>query len=275
MPPKTRGRSKGKGKAPNQNAVPDVYRDMLEEAIPAQSQISERPLKKRRVGLRGAVVSASESGPPKPSVAESHDESDDDEDEDMEFEDVIAVEKSLDGEDSDEDASRPQQIAYRDSDEESDESDADIEIDWETLNFNTKDDEPSGDLELTLNRPAPQRQVATPRRKALTQGDKDHRLQIHKLHLLCLLSHVDRRNEWCNDSVVQDSLRPLLNKKMLSYLRPREDLPPFGQADSLKRGLDMAAVLWRTKFQITKRGLRRALWADDEDDIKNVCLSSS
>ncbi|KAJ8063150.1 hypothetical protein OCU04_008391 [Sclerotinia nivalis] len=269
MPPKTRGRPKGKGKATSQNAVPDVYRDMLVEAIPAQLEVPERPLKKRRVGLRGAAAPASESGPSKASVAGSHDKAEDEEDEDVEFEDVITASKSLNGEDEDDDTSTIQQTAYRDSDEETDESD---EIDWENINFNAKDDEPSGDLELTLTRPAPQRQPTTPRRKALTQGDKVLRLDIHKLHLLCLLSHVHMRNEWCNDPVVQDSLRPLLNKKILSFLRPRKDLSQFSQADSLKRGLEMVAVLWRTKFQITKRGMRRALWADDEDDIKNYKL---
>ncbi|KAF7923256.1 hypothetical protein BELL_0033g00110 [Botrytis elliptica] len=270
MPPKTRGRAKGKGKAASQNAVPDVYRDMLEEAIPSQSAVPERPLKRRRVGLRDAVVTASEAGPSKPSVAESHDEAKDDED--VEFEDVMTAPTSFNGEAPEEDVNGPQQTAYRDSDEETDESDADVEIDWENINFNTKDDEPSGDLELTLTRPEPQRRTATPRRKTLTQGDRNLRLEIHKLHLLCLLSHVHRRNEWCNDSEVQDSLRPLLNRKILSFLRPRKDLSQFSQAESLKKGLDMVAVLWRTKFQITKRGLRRALWAESEDDIKNYKL---
>ncbi|KAF5870520.1 putative dna repair protein [Botrytis fragariae] len=270
MPPKTRGRAKGKGKAAGQNAVPDVYRDMLEEAIPSQLAVPERPLKRRKVGSRDAVVTASKAGPSKPSVAESHDEAEDDED--VEFEDVMTAPTSLNGEDPEEDANVPQQTAYRDSDEETDESDADVEIDWENVNFTTKDDEPSGDLELTLTRPAPQRQTVTPRRKTLTQGDKNLRLEAHKLHLLCLLSHVHRRNEWCNDSAVQDSLRPLLNRKMLSFLRPRKDLSQFSQAESLKKGLDMVAVLWRTKFQITKRGWRRALWADNEDDIKNYKL---
>jgi hypothetical protein len=68
-------------------------------------------------------------------------------------------------------------------------------------------------------------------------------------------------------------LKPLLTKKMLSFLRPRQDLSQFSQTDALKRGLDLAAVMWRTRFEITKRGMRRALWADDEEHIKNVSLS--
>ncbi|KAB8294085.1 hypothetical protein EYC80_009539 [Monilinia laxa] len=271
MPPKTRAKPKGKGKVTNQNVVPDVYRDMLAEAIPAQPELPERPLKKRRIGLRGAAVPASVSGPSNPpSVLKSHDNNEDDED--VEFEDVITVPKGSDDGDSDGDTNKLQQTAYRDSDEETDESDADVEIDWENISFDTKNDEPSGDLELTLTRPEPQRQTNTSRRKPITQADKSLRLEIHRLHLLCLLSHVDMRNEWCNDPVVQDSLRPLLNKKMLEFLRPREDLSQFSRADALKRGLEMVAIMWRTKFQITKRGMRRALWADDEDDIKNYKL---
>lgn len=270
MPPKIRGRPKGKGRAPSQNVVPDVYRDMLAEAIPTQSEVPERPLKKRRVGMRGAVVPASESGQSRPPAAESHDG--DEDDENVEFEDIATSPKVFGDEGSDEDANKLQQTAYRDSDEETtDESDAEVDTVWENIDFNMKDDEPARDLELNLTRPAPQRQLTTtPRRKALTQADKNFRLDIHKLHILCLLSHVERRNKWCSNSIIQDSLYPLLSKKMLDFLRPRKDLSQFSQADSLKRGLDMAAVIWRTKFQITKRGMRRALWADNEDDIKNV-----
>jgi xeroderma pigmentosum group C-complementing protein len=28
--------------------------------------------------------------------------------------------------------------------------------------------------------------------------------------------------------------------------------------------------MWRTKFSITARGMRRALWADDERDLQNA-----
>jgi xeroderma pigmentosum group C-complementing protein len=260
-------RVKGKGKAANRNVVPDVYRDMLAEALPSQSEIPERPLKKRKVGPRGTAApraGPSTSSPKQPSATESHDH---EEDEDIEFEDVFAPQVLDDEELDDDEPGRPQQTAYRDSDEETVESD----VDWENINFDNKDDEPSGDLELNLTASSvPQTRPTAPRRKAITQADKVLRLEIHKLHILCLLSHVDRRNEWCNDSAVHDMLKPLLTKKMLSFLRPRQDLSQFSQTDAFKRGLDLAAVMWRTQFEVTKRGMRRALWADDEEHIKNV-----
>ncbi|KAM3065231.1 hypothetical protein ACMFMG_010425 [Clarireedia jacksonii] len=292
MPPKTRGRPKkqsndiansstetpgrrasarvkGKGKAANKNVVPDVYRDMLAETLPSQLEIPDRPLKKRKVGPRAIAATRAEpptSSPKQPSVTESHDP---DDDEDVEFEDVFAP-KVLDDDGLDnEELSRPQQTMYRYSDEETAESD----IDWENVNFDNKDDEPPGDLELNLTASSvPQSRPVAPKRKAITQAERILRLEIHKLHVLCLLSHADRRNEWCNDSVVQDMLKPLLTKKMLSFLRPRQDLSQFSQTDALKRGLELAAVMWRTQFEVTKRGMRKALWADDEEHIKNYTL---
>ncbi|KAK6586879.1 hypothetical protein PZA11_000169 [Diplocarpon coronariae] len=248
-----RGKGKGKGKA---SEVPDVYQDMLLEALPTQSEIPQRPQKRRRVGRRDPdVAGASLAKIPEP----------DDDDAELRFEDVLEQPQGSDSE-----ANIPakrQQTAYRDSDEDSEESDDD----WQGFNLDAKpeeDDEPNGDLELTITK----RPTAKPtafRRRPVTKVDKDDRLVKHKMHVLCLLSHVDRRNEWCNDSEVQKSLEPLLDKKMLKFLRPKSDLSQFGRADSLKRGLDQVAIMWRTKYSITTRGLRRALWADDEKDIQN------
>jgi xeroderma pigmentosum group C-complementing protein len=154
-------------------------------------------------------------------------------------------------------------------DEEADESDQE----WEGVDFDTlpQDNEPSGDLELTLKpRTTPSRQKPTPKRRVLSKAEKVLRLETHKMHVLCLLAHLDRRNEWCNDEDVKKSLRPLLDKKMLTFLKPNENLPQFGRAESLKRGLSQVSFMWRTKFNVTARGIRRALWADDEKDIQNV-----
>jgi xeroderma pigmentosum group C-complementing protein len=124
---------------------------------------------------------------------------------------------------------------------------------------------------LTLKpRTTPQRQKVAPRRKAVSKAEKVLRLEAHKMHVLCLLAHLDRRNEWCNDEDVKKSLKPLLDKKMLTFLTPKSNLSQFGRAESLKRGLEQVSVMWRTKFNIVLRGSRRALWADDEKDVQNV-----
>jgi xeroderma pigmentosum group C-complementing protein len=258
----SKGNGKGKGKASSsRNTVPEVYQQMLAEALPTPSSALERPLKRRRTGRPNAPAVAD---PTAQSSATNN------EDEEAEFEDVLRAPYQDDSEASEfETHSKAQQTVYRDSDDESDESDHE----WEGVDFDTlpQDSEPSGDLELTLKpRATPQRQKITPRRRVVSKAEKVLRLEAHKMHVLCLLAHLERRNEWCNDGEVKKYLKPLLDKKILTFLKPRSDLSQFGQAESLKRGLEQVSVMWRTKFSITARGMRRALWADDEKDVQNV-----
>jgi xeroderma pigmentosum group C-complementing protein len=264
---KGKGKGKGKGRA-SSNAIPDVYRDMLAEALPMQPGIPERPLKKRRVGPREEIGTSSKVG--KPNEEQNDVEEEDD---DVEFEDVLDQGRIGLSENDYDSPSKPQQTAYRESDEDESASD----LDWDNVDFNVKpQEEPTGDLELTLKaRPTPQRKTAAPRRKVVTKEEKAWRLQAHKMHVLCLLAYVDRRNDWCSDPDVQASLKPLLTKKMITFLNPRKDLSQFGRADSLKRGLDDVAKLWRTKYKTIARGMRRALWADDEKDLQSVNFSIS
>lgn len=260
-------RGKGRGNTPsNQNLVPEVFQEMLADAIPIHSHVVERPLKKRKTGQREVALLANDArNSDHPHSSLEHDE------DDLEFEDVLDLSKDGVAQEefsSDED-NQPQkelQTTYRDSSEESEASN-----DWGAINFDTLPDEPSGDLELTLtSKVVPQRRNAIPRRKVVTKEDRALRLQIHKLHVLCLLSYMDRRNEWCNDYDVQKALKPLLSKKMLAYLKPSSDLSQFGRAESLKRGLADVSRMWRAKFTVTERGMKRSLWAEDEKDLENV-----
>ena len=247
---------KGKGKAPvKRSAVPDVYQEMLAEALPSHADVSERPLKKRRTGPRDTEGVAGSS-------SRQADEDDGDGDEDLEFEDVL------------DEPVKTQQTAYRDSDEESEEDD---ELEWAGVDFESLpgngETSGSGDLELTLTaNKTPERPKISTRRRVVSKAERVTRLEIHRMHILCLLSHVERRNDWCNDAEVQKSLRPLLDKKMMTFLRPKSDMSQFGRAESVKRGLEQAGIMWRRKFRVTARGVRRALWADDEKDLHNVSL---
>lgn len=247
-----RGKGKGKGKAPaKRSAVPDIYQSMLAEALPSQADAPERPLKKRRTGPRDAPVAASSSKQPA-----------DEDDEELEFEDVLR---------EDNEPPKTQQTAYRDSDEESEDDD----VEWDAVDFEAlpQDAGPSGDLELTLTaNKTPTRPKISTRRRVVSKAERVTRLEIHRMHILCLLSHIERRNDWCNDSEVQTSLRPLLDKKMMSFLRPKADLSQFGRAESVKRGLEQVGNLWRKKYRVTARGIRRALWTDNERDLQNVSL---
>ncbi|CAG8978709.1 hypothetical protein HYALB_00004692 [Hymenoscyphus albidus] len=242
------------------NAVPDVYREMLAESVAEQSNIPERPLKKRRVGSRVAPGTAV---PPREQKTT-------DEEDEFEFEDVIGPEVTNGSSNDDGTSKRQAQTAYRDSDEESDNE----SVGWNNFDFGTlpQNEEPTGDLELTFKttETTPAKVRASPRRRQSTKAEKVARVETHRMHVLCLLSHIDRRNDWCNDLDVQRALKSLLDKKVLADLRPKSDLSQFGKTEFLKRGLEKVGRLWRAKFTITARGLRRALWADDQEDLENA-----
>ena len=119
-------RSLRKGRSVNaQNEVPDAYQDLLYQEAAAETasvDTDARPLKKRRTGRREAGTSFNV----RKTEAE---QSEHDDDEDLEFEDVLGLENpnQSSSEDSDE-LSKPQQTAYRESDDDESASD----FDWDT-----------------------------------------------------------------------------------------------------------------------------------------------
>ncbi|KAK3994538.1 hypothetical protein QBC44DRAFT_348834 [Cladorrhinum sp. PSN332] len=243
----TRSRSKNE-------AIPDVYREML---VDVSNEIKDtRPLKRKRPGEKSSVIAK------KPII-----EDDDDEDEHLEFEHVTVPQPTI-------------QTVVRDTDDEDDDDDDD-EIEFEDVNINktpassasaTTTQQPKS---LTLNLSAlmaakgPQKGN---RRKPATREEKERRVEIHKAHLVCLLAHLELRNRWCNDPHVQNILEPLLSKKTIGFLRPKSSLNQFSKMESFKRGVQEAKEMFKTKFSITERGLRRALWAENEEQLKNYKL---
>jgi xeroderma pigmentosum group C-complementing protein len=168
----------------------------------------------------------------------------------------------------------------RDSDED-EEDDEDIvfeDVDLTaTLNDDTSTAQSTKDLELNLSA---EKAAASPskrgaeRRRPITREERERRTHIHQTHLLCLLSHVARRNHWCNDAKVKEYLRPHLSDKTVTYLNPGTNLSQFGRTESLKNGLQQANAMWKTKFEITERGLRRALWTENPEYLRDVCIPS-
>ncbi|KAL0469514.1 Rad4 domain-containing protein [Neurospora intermedia] len=271
-PRTTRASTASRRAASARSAVPDVYREMVSEArrmsvaedVP-EATTPERPLKRRRPGERQPPKV--ETKPVKStvipeSITTDHDDPEDDDDEELEFEDVELPPPTL-------------QTITRDSDDEDDE-----ELELEDIAFDSQgafSSAVAGDVQLDLNLSAqkaamaPHRRVVE-RRKALSKSEKEQRREIHKIHLLCLLAHVERRNRWCNSPKVQEALRPLLTDKMRKSLIPRASLNQYGRTESLKAGLQETSTMFKTKFQITERGLRRALWVEDEEQLKNYQL---
>lgn len=252
-------------RAGGRSDVPDVYRDMLAEVeVQPDAESPERPIKRRRPGQRSRERPQNPATTQVEKVPEIEEQDEDEEEEDVEFEDISLPVAAV-------------QTIERDTDEEEEEEEDDDDLAFEDVDLPFLDidsdpikEAPKG-LELDLSiRTAVTSRKAVDRRKPINKTEKDRRVEIHKTHLLCLLSHVSRRNRWCNDPTVQKVLRPLLTKKMVTYLNPSKSLPQFGQTQSLKNGLQEAISMFNIKFKITERGMRRALWAENEENLKNV-----
>lgn len=251
---------------------PDIYQEMLAEAgvaAPAASS-PERPLKRRREGVPSHREPAEPV--PAPPVEETSkleldqqgDSDDDEEEEDAEFEDVAIPEPTV-------------QTLELGSDEEDDDDDEDLQFEDVDLLIPVPDGDsgPQEPKELELNLSAQKSAMtaakqAADRRKPISKEERQRRLDIHKTHLLCLMSHVAKRNHWCNDPKVQDYLRSHLTDKMIQYLTPGTNLSQFGRTESLKNGLKLVADMWASKYEITERGMRRSLWAEEVDHLNSV-----
>ena len=168
----------------------DVYNEMLRDALsssPPPGTIEDRPVKRRKTarGLAAGTArnAATEPAPPV-AIAET--------DPDLE----APMQNPAFG---------SQQIAYNDSDESED-----SDFDWEEVDLvQTADQEQvpsSEDYNLSLMLGGDTKSALpntnSRKRKPATAAERKLRLEIHKLHVLCLLAHVHLRNHWCNDETV-------------------------------------------------------------------------
>lgn len=259
-----RGRGASSGNAAPDRSQGDIYSQMLAEAGVMSGEgaaTPHRPIKRMRRDESSTVVAADTKASTQ-KATQYQDESESDEE--LEFQDVVLPEVNV-------------QTVEMDSDSDSDSDEA---AEFEDAGINIAEaprlhDAQGADLELNLTAQkaalAPAKNAAE-RRKPISKEEKEKRTHIHKTHLLCLLSHVARRNHWCNDGKVQASLRQHLSDKTIKYLTPASHLPQFGQMESLKTGLKQAAEVWRLNFEITERGMRRALWAEDPEQLEQVRL---
>ncbi|KAF5670573.1 xeroderma pigmentosum group c complementing factor [Fusarium heterosporum] len=247
----------------------EIYLDMLAEAgvNPQELSSPERPLKRRRAGPSKPISDkgspskpvTKQSKPPPPPQPQAPEEEEDD-DEDVEFQDVLLPQPTM----------QTMELESDDEDEDDDVMFEDVDFTASLQDLGAKAEEPKAlELNLTAHQTSTsQGKKAAERRKPITREERKVRTDIHKAHLLCLLSHAARRNHWCNDGKVQDYLQPHLTDKTVNYLTPGAHLPQFGQTESLKTGLKQAEDVWKTKYEITERGLRRALWAEDPEQLQ-------
>ncbi|KAK2809522.1 hypothetical protein FQN50_003790 [Emmonsiellopsis sp. PD_5] len=241
--------------------LPLVYRDMLAEAEagagPSSSRtVDDRPAKRRRVGERSVEAGTGmgmetdrESGEATSAILEND---------------------------------RPLQTVY-----DIDASDDESEMEWEDVEFapvpapaSVGEMQPSGQrhdeaseesLQITLEKPEEEKgkQRATPRRKPVTGQEKKWRLDIHKMHLLSLLGHVQLRNLWCNDEEVQHTLKRIVPKHTIMCLNPKENLPQFTRSTTFADGLKQACEAFRRRFKVTAPGMKRPYWLENPSELRD------
>ncbi|MBE3050358.1 hypothetical protein IMZ48_49260, partial [Candidatus Bathyarchaeota archaeon] len=245
----------------------DIYGELLADAGVRRSAESERPLKRRKArrSAEEEDAPATHGGPSargEGRVAEADGDSDE---EGVEFEDVEIPKPTI-------------QTTYMGSEDEDSEEDDGVVFEDVDFTVPPPDEKPAGpsepkamELNLTAQRaamsPAKGRR---PKKKPLTKEERGRRVEVHKTHLLCLLYHCAMRNHWCNDEKVQKCLKALLTPRMVNYLNPSKKLSQFGRTEALKKGLEEVGTMFRLKYHITERGLRRALWAEDGEDLSKV-----
>jgi xeroderma pigmentosum group C-complementing protein len=163
----------------------------------------------------------------------------------------------------------------------SDESD-DSDIEWEdALGDGDDSDDPDeameaadaapqiGDISIVMGgKKAEDMSKRKVRRRAITAVDKKRRLDIHKMHVLCLLYHVHRRNAWCNDRRVQSTLRKIVSPKTLANLVPNPDLTQYSASKRFVDGMNELKIMWSKRFKITAQGMYKPRWAEVEAAIR-------
>ncbi|KAF3936901.1 hypothetical protein ABW19_dt0206412 [Dactylella cylindrospora] len=161
---------------------------------------------------------------------------------------------------------KPTQEDSSDEEEESDDDDdfddeEDDDADWETVDLSkispklVRNDEPIVFEISSSKAPAKAKKSG---RMGPTPAERKIRLEVHKMHLLCLLAHVHLRSTYCNDGEVQDALLPILEKRVIAELNDSS----FQQTKIFKQGLSNAAAAFKRKFKVTRPGMRKALWGN-------------
>ncbi|KAF2468492.1 Rad4-domain-containing protein [Lindgomyces ingoldianus] len=268
----TGGRTTRRSKASQEDAeVPEVFQGMLSEATASKAAGSDedsKPLKKRKTArsmrnnesnpsLEALTAPLSlnpetESQRPLSKAAAPDDDADD---ETHHMLQTITESEESDGSDMEwEDALAP-------GDEEEG-----LDVDGDAL-------PEVGDISITIGGDKGEgKRPKRARRRGITSVDKKRRLEIHKMHILCLLYHVHRRNTWCNDGKVQAIMRRMPSPKTLSNLVLN---PELSQSQASKRFLDgmhELKLLWSNRFSVTAIGMHKPRWVDADVETQSFSL---
>ncbi|KAF2719244.1 Rad4-domain-containing protein [Polychaeton citri CBS 116435] len=241
------------------SGVGNVYDDMLIEAVATEPDVAgSRPLKRRKVAAQQATPDR------RPQRIQAQDRRQDASN--AEIRRQTAVDHALE-------ANQRQII---DDSSEDDNSDDESDFQFEDVDLDLQEPSTSrtgygiDDLSISIDPPNSSKTSTKKKRKPATSAEKFHRLVVHKLHLLYLLSHCMHVNGWCNDESVHKTLRVLLSKKNKGYLNPERQYSQFQRNRSFMEGLQDAVNIFNIHFTVTSPGMRRPRWLEPEQDIDDL-----
>ena len=242
-------------KAVDDEDIPQVYRDMLAEAVVSEAAHTSPPKKRRKVDTTASedVVSSPQRRQSTPLAEPAEDA-------------PLPIELKRDD-------SKLQQLMLDDFSASSEEDEVEFEdvefedVEFERPELEAQDDEPveQRSLQIDLSKLPQTPARALQRRKIATPAERALRLSVHKAHLLLLMVSISIRNRWCEDASVQAILKPLVSKKLIKQLHLDESEPQWKRSIAFNDSVKEICTMWRTTFQITERGLRRALWRSGID----------
>ncbi|KAJ5835656.1 hypothetical protein N7447_001682 [Penicillium robsamsonii] len=230
--------------------APDVYQELLEEAEARDPRqfASDRPIKRRKARDMKAIPVG-----------------------------LVTSEQTHRDAEADKHSTQLVQTVYDSStSEESDVVWEDIELQQppqSSLNRHLASQGDDDVLQITLEQEPEKKKRAAQRRKPLNGAERKARLDVHKCHVLCLLGHVQLRNMWCNDEELQEFLKKTLPRKVVALLHPDEGKPNYSRSTTFMDGLNQAGDAFARRFRITKPGMKRAHWAEDEWQLKQKMKS--
>ena len=246
------------------DAPPDVYGEMVAEAVAAEPlDIARRPLKRRKVSrepvtpdksnTQRQVPPSSVSEPAKSTPAR---QTDDQYDSDAPTRD------------------KPQQtVEYSSESEESDFAFEDVDLGQNNAasptpakDTDNDDDDEIKDVSISVAPSNVTKKPAVNRRKPATALEKAFRLRVHKIHFLTLLGHCMYANSRCNHPTVQKIMGRLVDKRMRSYLNPKTNDTQFQRNRSFIDGLEQAKAALKAEFRITTSGMARPRWPVDSGE---------
>ncbi|KAM0723805.1 hypothetical protein Q7P37_000795 [Cladosporium fusiforme] len=255
----TRSRNSTATKA--KETTPDVYKDMVAEAVAADPpETSDRPLKRRKVSQEPLTPNKPAQSKPAPRSTKS------------EVAPSTPAQETAEAFDSDViPIDRPQQtVEYSSESEESEFAFEDVDLGQKALQSplpgQTDDEDEIKDVAISLAPSTSTPKTVINRRKPATATEKAFRLRVHKVHFLTLLGHCMYANSRCNNATVQRLVRRLVDKRMRSYLNPKTTDTQFQRNRSFMDGLEQAKDALKAEFRITSDGMSRPHWPTDGGD---------